>query len=77
MASLAERVKHERLRRRYSQEQLAERCHISQGLLSRIEAGKVTAPNADVIKALARALWVKTDYLLCMDVKESESMPAA
>jgi transcriptional regulator with XRE-family HTH domain len=67
MASLAERVKYERLRRRYSQEELAKAAQITQGLLSRIEAGKVTAPNANIVRQLARALWVTTDYLLCMD----------
>jgi transcriptional regulator with XRE-family HTH domain len=74
MAHLAERVKHERKRRRYSQEELAKEAGITQGLLSRIEAGKVMAPNADIIKGLARALWVSTDYLLCMD-EDSEILP--
>ncbi len=76
MASLAERVKYERERRRFSQEALAKEAEISQGLLSRIEAGKVLAPNADVIKRLARALWVSTDYLLCMD-EDNEQVAAA
>jgi transcriptional regulator with XRE-family HTH domain len=76
MATLAERVKHERLRRRYSQEELAREAQITQGLLSRIEAGRVTAPNAGIIKRLARALWVTTDYLLCMD-EDGERFPAA
>jgi len=78
MASLGERVKHERERRRYSQQDLARETGISQGLLSRIEAGKVAAPNAEVIRRLARALWVSTDHLLCMDIEEEvgEFMPA-
>jgi transcriptional regulator with XRE-family HTH domain len=76
MARLAERVRYERERRRFTQEALAREADISQGLLSRIEAGKVLAPNADVIKRLARALWVTTDYLLCMDEQESEPLPA-
>jgi transcriptional regulator with XRE-family HTH domain len=74
MATIGERVKHERERRRFSQVELAREAGISQGLLSRIEAGTVEAPNADVIKGLARALWVTTDYLLCMD--ESEELAA-
>jgi transcriptional regulator with XRE-family HTH domain len=79
MANLAERVKHERERRRYTQTELAKAADITQGLLSRIEAGKVQAPNADIIKRLARALWVSTDHLLCMesDDKDSETKPAA
>ena len=79
MASLGERVKHERERRRYSQMELAKEADITQGLLSRIEAGKVKAPNADIIKRLARALWVSTDHLLCMDIDDDtgELMPAA
>ncbi len=75
MATLGERVKYERERRRFSQEQLAQVAKISQGLLSRIEAGKTLAPNAEVIKRLARALWVTTDYLLCMD-EDSEQLAA-
>ena len=73
MATIGERVKHERERRRFSQVELAREAGISQALLSRIEAGKIVAPNADVIKSLARALWVTTDYLLCMD--DSEQVP--
>jgi|RhiMetStandDraft_8_1073273.scaffolds.fasta_scaffold33991_1 transcriptional regulator with XRE-family HTH domain len=75
MATIAERVKHERERRRYSQVELAREAGISQALLSRIEAGTIAAPNANVIKGLARALWVTTDYLLCMDEKEGEILP--
>ena len=80
MPSLGERVKYERERRRYSQVELAKAADITQGLLSRIEAGKVRAPNADIIKRLARALWVSTDHLLCMDSqdeKDNEFLPAA
>jgi transcriptional regulator with XRE-family HTH domain len=77
MASLGERVKYERARRRYSQEELARAAKISQALLSRIEAGKVPTPNAGVIKRLARALWVTTDYLLCMDEQDNDVFPVA
>jgi transcriptional regulator with XRE-family HTH domain len=70
MASLGERVKHERERRRYSQQELAKEAGITQGLLSRIETGKVMAPNAEVVRRLARALWVTTDHLLCMDLDD-------
>jgi len=75
VASLGERVKYERERRRYSQEALAAAALISQGLLSRIESGKTVAPSGEVIKRLARALWVTTDYLLCMDDEDSEQFP--
>jgi transcriptional regulator with XRE-family HTH domain len=75
MTTIGERVKHERERRRFSQMELAREAQISQALLSRIEAGKVAAPNGDVIKGLARALWVSTDYLLGMDEKDGEILP--
>ena len=75
MTTIGERVKHERERRRFSQVELAKEAAISQALLSRIEAGKIVAPNGDVIKRLARALWVTTDYLLCMDEKEGDLVP--
>ena len=70
------RVKHERERRRYSQNALAKLVGISQALLSKIEAEKTPIPSGEVVKRLAKALWVSTDYLLEMD-EESEGVPTA
>jgi transcriptional regulator with XRE-family HTH domain len=67
------RVKHERERRRYSQNALAKLVGISQPLLSKIEADKTVIPGGGVVKRLAKALWVSTDYLLGMDEKGEES----
>jgi transcriptional regulator with XRE-family HTH domain len=67
------RVKYERERRRYSQNALAKLVGISQPLLSKIEADKTVVPGGDIVKALARKLWVSTDYLLGMDEKDEES----
>jgi transcriptional regulator with XRE-family HTH domain len=69
------RVKYERERRRYSQNALAKLVGISQALLSKIEADKTPVPSGVTVKRLARALWVTTDYLLCMDDTDSELLP--
>jgi transcriptional regulator with XRE-family HTH domain len=72
------RVKYERERRRYSQNALAKLVGISQPLLSKIEADKTVIPGGGVVKRLAKALWVSTDYLLGMDEDEkSEKLTAA
>jgi transcriptional regulator with XRE-family HTH domain len=70
------RVKHERERRRYSQNALAKLVGISQALLSKIEADKTPIPSGATVKRLAQALWVSTDYLLGMGEQDSESKPA-
>ena len=70
------RVKRERERRRYSQNELAKIVGISQALLSMIEAEKTPIPGGEVVKRLAKVLWVTTDYLLGMDEK-SEQLAAA
>ena len=57
-------MKHERERRRYSQNELAKLVGISQALLSKIEAEKTPVPGGEVVKRLAKLLWVTTDYLL-------------
>jgi transcriptional regulator with XRE-family HTH domain len=77
MTTFGERVKHERDRRRYSQNELATQVGISQALLSKIEAGKSPAPGGEVVKRLARALWVSTDYLLGMDDESEHVAPMA
>lgn len=65
--TFGERVKHERMRRRYSQNKLAELAGISQPFLSMIEADKTPIPGGEIVKRLARVLWVSTDHLLGMD----------
>jgi transcriptional regulator with XRE-family HTH domain len=70
------KVKYERERRRYSQNALAKLVGISQALLSKIEAEKTPIPSGEVVKSLAKALWVSTDYLLGMD-EDCEMNPAA
>ena len=54
MVSLGERVKHERERRRYSQEELAKHAQDYPGAAVAHRSGQGLAPSADVIKRLAR-----------------------
>ena len=57
------RIKSERLRQGYSQEELAEMCDISRNSISLIETGKI---NPTIIKVIdiARVLEVKIDALV-------------
>jgi transcriptional regulator with XRE-family HTH domain len=72
------RVKRLRIERGLTQMELAERADISQAVISRLEADVRRNVNADVLKALAKALGCTTDYLVGMhEDEESELMAAA
>jgi transcriptional regulator with XRE-family HTH domain len=64
LGTLGMRVEFLRKDRKMSQEELAARAHISQGLLSRIERGQTKNPGADVLKGLARALGCSIDFIV-------------
>lgn len=53
-----------RERRRMNQSQLSERSGISQATISRLEAGQITNPELDTVKALARVLRVRADRIV-------------
>jgi transcriptional regulator with XRE-family HTH domain len=53
-----------RAQRRMNQADLSERSGVKQSILSKIETGARPNPTADIVKKLARALGVTTDYLL-------------
>jgi transcriptional regulator with XRE-family HTH domain len=75
---LGERVKRLRTERRLTQTELADRAHVSQAIISRLEGKVRHNVNADVLKALAKALGCTTDYLVGMhevDEEEDESQP--
>jgi transcriptional regulator with XRE-family HTH domain len=72
------RLKRQRVRRGYSQTELAERSGVKQSLISRIENGSRDNPSADVLRGLAKALGCTTDYLIGMhEDEESEELPTA
>ena len=66
---LGEKIKTLRKRQGLSQEELSERVEINATHLSRLETGKYQ-PSIDVLKRLADALEVSTDYLLSPDDEE-------
>jgi transcriptional regulator with XRE-family HTH domain len=71
------RVKRLRIERGLTQMELAERADISQAVISRLEADVRRNVNADVLKALAKALGCTTDYLVGMHEDEESELMAA
>jgi len=56
-------IKDERVRKGLKQEQLAKKAHVSRGVLSRLEQGKPTAVQSDMIDRLLGALEVNAQVL--------------
>jgi transcriptional regulator with XRE-family HTH domain len=71
------RVKRLRIERGLTQMELAERADISQAVISRLEADVRRNVNADVLKALAKALGCTTDYLVGMHEDDESELMAA
>ena len=61
--TLGERIAYYRKRAGFSQEELAERLHVSRQAISKWETGEAT-PDAERVIALAAALGISTDTLL-------------
>src|SRR5215204_5417612 len=77
---LGERVKRLRTERGLTQTELADRAGVSQAIISRLEGKVRHNVNADVLKALAKALGCTTDYLVGMhedEAEDTEFLPAA
>jgi transcriptional regulator with XRE-family HTH domain len=64
--TIGDRIKAQRQRRRFTQDELARRAGLTQAHVSQLEAGARENPQANVVLALARALDCSTDYLLGM-----------
>jgi transcriptional regulator with XRE-family HTH domain len=60
---LAEKIRHLRKQRAWSQAELGEKVGIHSGHVSRLETGRYQ-PSSELLKKLAQALEVSTDYLL-------------
>jgi transcriptional regulator with XRE-family HTH domain len=75
--ALGDRIKRQREKRRLTQTELAERAHVNQALISRLENGISASTNTDVLKRLAKVLVCTTDYLVGMNEEDNgERMPA-
>jgi len=76
--ALGDRIKQLRETRRLTQTELAERAHVNQALISRLESKRSVSTNTEVLKRLAQALACTTDYLVGMhEDEDSERKPAA
>lgn len=69
MEHIGPRVKALRVSKRLNQQELADRCGISQPAINKIETGKTKSVKGYVLEALARELSSTTTYIL----KGSES----
>ena len=64
MNNIGPRVKALRLSKRLNQQELANRCGISQPAINKIETGKTATVKGYVLEALARELSSTTTYIL-------------
>ena len=62
--SLGHNLKELRQKRSFNQQDLSDRSGVPQSTISRIETGRVRQPGSSVLKSLADALSVSTDYLM-------------
>lgn len=73
MATIGDRIKEVRERRRWTQDKLAKETRISKGFLSEVENNKGTGNiGAEYVLRIANALGVSLDYLLRGEVGEEE-----
>jgi transcriptional regulator with XRE-family HTH domain len=72
--ALGKKIYRLRLKRKLSQQELAERAHVSQALISRLETHDRENVTSDVLKGLAMVLGCTTDYLVGMH-EEDEREP--
>jgi transcriptional regulator with XRE-family HTH domain len=75
--TLGDRIKRERERLGWSQNELARRARVRQAQLSEVEAGKRHDMMASILRRIARALGVSMDYLAGIyEDEKSEGLPA-
>lgn len=70
--SLSERIKKARKNLKLSQQELADRLHVHQGHISKIEKGKAT-PSLQLINSICRELNIKEEWLLFGETLLKES----
>jgi transcriptional regulator with XRE-family HTH domain len=69
-----DRLKRQREKRRLTQVELAERAHVDQSLISRLESKAVVSTNTEVLKRLALVLGCTADYLIGMHEDEQDTV---
>ena len=70
--TLGTRIKRERERHGWSQNELGRRARVRQALLSELESGKKHDTPTSVLRRLARTLGVSMDYLAGLYDEEDE-----
>jgi transcriptional regulator with XRE-family HTH domain len=70
MVGLAARLKQLRMDRGLTQQQAAQAVGVTRSVISGYET-EMRFPSLDILVALARLYGVTTDYLLCLDNRES------
>jgi transcriptional regulator with XRE-family HTH domain len=76
--SLGARIKEERTRKHWSQNELSRLTGVRQALISELEADKKRDTTGFVLKRLARAFGVSIDYLVGLySDEDDEEVPAA
>ena len=71
---LGEKVRKERKRAGLTQEQLAERCHVSTKHIANIEKGSMN-PSYEILLAIARVLPVSLDALITPGMGNQSNLP--
>jgi len=76
--SIGARIKRERERHGWSQNELARRAKVRQAQLSELESGKRNDAMASILRRVARTLGVSIDYLVGLydDEEDDVSQPA-
>ena len=75
--ALGARIKRERERHGWSQNELSRQAHVRQALLSELESGKRNDTPTSVLRRLARTLGVSMDYLAGLYDEDEVSQPLA
>ena len=75
--TLGDRIKKQRARRGFTQEELASKADVPRPRITELEMNRRTKVASDVLRRLARALGCTTDYLVGMneDEQDSELLP--
>jgi transcriptional regulator with XRE-family HTH domain len=80
MENIGPRVRALRIGKRLNQQELADKCGVSQPAINKIETGKTKTVKGYVLEALARELSSTTTYILqgsaCPDMFEHDMMLA-
>ena len=74
--TLGARIKRERERHGWSQNELARQAKVRQALLSELESGRKADTTGSVLRRLARTLGVSIDYLAGLYDEDDETSPA-